>query len=159
MKPTSANLPGSPGDNAGDEVEVTLVRHHQALLGLCNQLEELADQLPDVTDHQSCLNLSRSILPLIKRAHEFEEHTVFPGLADAAKREPGLGKSIQRLHFEHWEDESYAEELCDALHEFAIGSQEANPESLSYMLRGFFEGLRRHIAFETEHLLPILRTV
>jgi hypothetical protein len=24
------------------------------------------------------------------------------------------------------------------------------------MLRGFFEGLRRHIAFEREHIVPIL---
>ena len=34
--------------------------------------------------------------------------------------------------------------------------RDCNFEALSYMLRGFFEGLRRHIAFEVEHLMPIL---
>ncbi len=156
MEPSAAK---SSGGSPNGTVETTLLRHHHALLGLCDQLEALADQLPDATDVQRCLTLSRSILPMIKRAHEFEEHTVFPGLLQAARNQPGLDQSIQRLHFEHWEDESFAEELADALHEFAIGSRRANTESLSYMLRGFFEGLRRHIAFETEHLLPILRAV
>ena len=46
-------------------------------------------------------------------------------------------------------------EIVDALEELATVGV-GNIDKLSYMLRGFFEGLRRHIAFEKEHLVPLL---
>ena len=66
-------------------------------------------------------------------------------------------KTIQRLHAEHWEDESFAFEVQDALIEFAQNPKQSNVEALAYMLRGFFEGVRRHVAFEWEHVVPTVR--
>ncbi len=67
-----------------------------------------------------------------------------------------LASTLERLRYEHWEDESFAEEVTEALMSFVTEPQHRNTDKLAYMLRGFFEGLRRHIAFEREHLIPML---
>ena len=57
-----------------------------------------------------------------------------------------------------FEDECYAEDLTDALEQLAgkkPGSVQA--ETFGYMLRGFFEAMRRHIAFEQTHLPPLAK--
>ena len=43
------------------------------------------------------------------------------------------------------------------MRELGKGKSPGNPEATGYMLRGFFEALRRHIAFERDHLLAVLR--
>lgn len=124
-----------------------LENHYQALLGLCNALEKIADNLPDNVDAQECLYVARSIYPVVKSAHEYEEKSVFPHL-ETLDSDAELAGNLDRLHAEHWEDESFAGELQDALIEFVTNPGSSNPETLGYMLRGFFEGLRRHVAFE-----------
>ncbi|NDW04440.1 hypothetical protein GTK09_08345 [Jiella sp. 40Bstr34] len=153
-------------------------------------MEAIADGLPDDLDAQQTLHVARSIGPGIRRAHRFEEDTVFPVLKTSRDASPELSGTLQRLHFEHWEDESFGDELADKLIDYVrtraaakhckasqagfprrMGSfgivaaepagSSANPaaEALGYMLRGFFEGLRRHIAFEEEHLVPLLAKI
>ena len=93
---------------------------------------------------------------MVRQAHEFEEQTLFPVLNALPDCDAELGNSLDRLRFEHWEDESFAEDLSLSLHEYCSSNETRDGEKLSYMLRGFFDGLRRHIAFEAEHLVPIL---
>ncbi|MGB7286286.1 MAG: hemerythrin domain-containing protein [Salaquimonas sp.] len=121
--------------------------HFQSQLGLCNALEKIADALPANVDKQECLYVARSIYPVVKSAHEYEEKTVFPNLQQMDNTSFEYN-TLDRLHAEHWEDESYAEEIQDALIQFVIHPDVSNPDTLGYMLRGFFEGMRRHIAFE-----------
>lgn len=123
---------------------------------LCGRLEEFADTLPASVEMRECVLLARCILPVLKRAHRFEEKTLYPALQAAFENDKDISQTIERLRFEHWEDESFADELGDRLKELIANPEKCNVESLSYMLRGFFEGLRRHIAFEREHLLPLL---
>jgi hemerythrin-like domain-containing protein len=125
---------------------------------MCEQLEALADSLPDNVGNQECLMLARAIYPEIKRSHEFEENSLFPAARECDPDNLTLASTLERLRYEHWEDESFAEELTDALTSFVAEPECRNPEKLAYMLRGFFEGLRRHIAFEREHLIPLLMT-
>ena len=47
-------------------------------------------------------------------------------------------------------------EILAALIDLVNGEQN-NPEKLGYMLRGFFEGLKRHVAFEQTHLIPLIK--
>ena len=68
-----------------------------------------------------------------------------------------MQNALERLQYEHWKDESFAEEVSDGLIKFVSDSDHPSADTLAYMLRGFFEGLRRHIAFEAEHILPLLR--
>ncbi len=155
--------PDCDGDCGGDRVcrcartmSVRLAELHQVQLDMCKHLEQIADGLPHAMDSQAFLQLSRTVYPVIKNAHEFEEQRLFPLLEHKLAHEDRLLQSIERLKFEHWEDESFAEEIGDGLMIYVTGPDRQNPEALSYMLRGFFEGLRRHIAFEAEHVLPLL---
>lgn len=131
--------------------------YHAEQSQLCEKLEELADLLPDHVENQECLALARLIYPEMKRCHDFEENVLFREARSYDPDNLNLASTLERLRYEHWEDESFAEELTEALTGFVTEPENRNPEKLAYMLRGFFEGLRRHIAFEREHLIPILQ--
>ncbi|THV25044.1 hemerythrin domain-containing protein [Peteryoungia ipomoeae] len=144
---TKANE-GVPG--AGRDL-AWLARAHNEQLSLCSELEDIADSLPAAINRQKCIYAAKALGPLIKGIHQFEESVVFPRLlADA--RSDQMDATVERLKFEHCEDECFAEELTDALLKLGSGAP-VNMEAVGYMLRGFFEGLRRHIAFEREFLL------
>ncbi|MEM9330895.1 MAG: hemerythrin domain-containing protein [Pseudomonadota bacterium] len=140
----------------GNPVIDQLLQHHQKQLDLCKRLEQLADTLPDNFDKQECLSISWQIYPIVREAHKYEEEVLFPILSGRQSSKSGVDKSIERLKFEHWEDESSAEDISLSLRQMVSEPASANVEKISYMLRGFFEGLRRHIAFETDHLLPMM---
>lgn len=135
----------------------TLNQHLDVQAGLCDALERFADRLPDAVTPDECLTLAQMVYPAVHRAHQFEENVLFPMLAQMEGDEAGMQKTLDRLHAEHWEDEAFAEELAQALREFALmADKRKTVDTLAYMIRGFFEGLRRHLAFEREHLMPIL---
>ncbi|MBB4007880.1 hemerythrin domain-containing protein [Allorhizobium taibaishanense] len=129
-----------------------LHRAHREQLALCNELEEVADSLPTNINKQKCIYAAKALIPLIKGVHHYEETILFPWLEASALRSSAMSDTLNRLRFEHCEDECFAEELTDALLKLGSGA-EVNMEAVGYMLRGFFEGLRRHIAFEREHIL------
>jgi hemerythrin-like domain-containing protein len=133
-----------------------MLGHHEEQLALCRKLEQVADELPEISDTQLCLHLARRIHPMIHEAHEYEEKTLFPMLMAMQHVDENLKTTVERLRYEHWEDESFADEVADAMIRFVTDKASSNAETLAYMLRGFFEGLRRHIAFEREHIAPLL---
>ena len=137
-------------------VSKNLFSHHKRQLELCERLEQLADSLPANINSQECLSLSWQIYPVVREAHRFEEETLFPLLLEFDSKDIKLADSLERLKFEHWEDESFAEDISLSLRQVISEPGKANIEKIAYMLRGFFEGMRRHIAFEAEHLMPIL---
>jgi hypothetical protein len=122
----------------------------------CDRLEALADLLPHRVDKQDCLLMAQNAVPLVLRAHAFEEHIVFPYIDKNPDLPDSTKLALDRLKFEHIGDEDYAHDLCISLREFVIHRDKTNPETLSWMLRGFFEGLRRHVAFEQALLLPLI---
>ncbi|MDF1607778.1 hemerythrin domain-containing protein [Hoeflea sp. YIM 152468] len=137
----------------GDSPISALRKAHDAQLQLCDRLEEIADSLPDRVNRQKCIYASRALGPMIRETHRFEEDVVFPLIADRLKHDRTIAATLGRLRSEHCEDECFAEELSEALHALGTGRVEINIEATGYMLRGFFEATRRHIAFESEHLL------
>ncbi|MEO0496004.1 MAG: hemerythrin domain-containing protein [Pseudomonadota bacterium] len=135
-----------------------LQAHLTSQLDLCAALETIADGLPDNVCRQTCLHAARSIYPIVKSAHEFEEDELFPAIKEVFLAQDTRPESpFERLMEEHWEDESFGQELAEVIREFVAG-RDTNTDKLSYMLRGFFEGLRRHIAFEKEVFTPIFAT-
>ncbi len=142
-------------DNAGDILRV-LTSFHQSQLDICRRLEELADGLPKNFNKAQALHIIRHMVPLLKRAHHFEETYVFNLFSGKAEHFPIPQKSIDRMKFEHWEDELYAEDLAEALHDYINNEKGETASKLSYMLRGFFDNLRRHIAFVEEFIVPFL---
>ena len=131
-------------------------QHHRLKLRLCDALEDFADCLPNQIDVQSCLALSRCVLPTIRNAQMMEETRLFPQLMQAFPDDMRLHASLDRLCQEHLEDDSFADEIACLLHDCGCMGRPANPESAGYMLRGFFASIRRHVAFEHECLIPLI---
>jgi len=126
---------------------------HAAKLELCEMLESIADSLPGRVDRHRCLVVAAQLLPTLREAHAYEEQTVFPVFG----RREDRAKSVLRLCAEHVEDESLAEEVTETLLHIGHGGAIANPEALGFMMRALFEAMRRHIAFEREHVVPIAK--
>jgi hypothetical protein len=130
-----------------------LTAAYASKITLCDDLEAIADSLPFNVDRLSCLDVASRLLPLLRQSHRYEEDVLFPAF------ECGLGanrQSIQRLKAEHIYDEGAAEEITDTLLWIGRGGDIANPEALGFMLRAFFDTVRRHIAFEREHVFSAL---
>ncbi len=152
-------FPSAFGDRDLARIAKRLCEHMNLNYNLCCQLEHIADGLPDNVDRQECLYVARSVVPMVKLSHDFEESILFPLLKEKCGESEQLNQTLDRLQAEHWEDESYASEVHHGLISFASGHSDVNVDSLAYMLRGFFEGMRRHLAFEREHVLPLLQSV
>ncbi|WP_245408845.1 hemerythrin domain-containing protein [Rhizobium wuzhouense] len=149
--PTEAKT-GNARLDSGQRTLDWLYRAHEEQLALCQELEDIADSLPASVNRQKCIYAAKALGPLIKGIHHYEETVLFPHLQARPEANDHLSTTLERLKFEHCEDECFAEELTDALLRLGSGAA-VNMEAVGYMLRGFFEGLRRHIAFEREHLL------
>jgi len=128
-------------------------RGHREKLQLCDALEKIADGLPGV-DRLKCLGTANAIIPLLRDIHQYEETIIFPAYEAAISCGEANLASTRRLRAEHVEDEGFAAEVTEVLLAIGHGRTIENAEAVGFMLRGFFEGLRRHIAFEREHVLP-----
>lgn len=133
-----------------------VTRCHDMQLLLCDELEALADSLPFGADRQRCLHLARAVYPLVASSHEIEESLLFDPLGGLVERVPDVRETLERLRFEHHADLCCAEELHDALLAYGRGDMRMTADAVGYMLRGFFQGVRRHVAFEKEILVPLL---
>jgi hemerythrin-like domain-containing protein len=129
------------------ELQLSLKLAHSEMQDLCEMLEGIADSLPHNLNAGTCSKAAATLEPLVKRVHVFEEQEVFPKYA-AANPGPSTTEMLARLREEHCVDECYAEELSDALRRVSSASDPISPDTLGYMLRGFFEAMRRHLAFE-----------
>ncbi|RVD12700.1 MAG: hemerythrin domain-containing protein [Mesorhizobium sp.] len=130
-------------------------RAHLEKLQLCDALERIADTLPKV-DRLKCLSTANAIVPLLRNIHRYEETMIFPAYEAALNSRDANLDSTRRLRAEHVEDECFASEVTEILLAIGHGKTIDNAEAVGFMLRGFFESLRRHIAFEREHVLPTI---
>jgi hemerythrin-like domain-containing protein len=134
---------------------IDMAQAHEEKLRLCTAIEAIADALPSAVDRVQCLRIANQLVPLLRHCHQYEEEVVFPVFErskgpDRAAR----AASVRRLQAEHVEDECAAQDLTEILFAIGHGAAIANPEAVGFMLRAFFDSLRRHIAFEREHILP-----
>lgn len=129
---------------------------HNELLALCDRLEAIADSLPENVDRQACLQTAGRLGVAIEQAHALEESVIFPALTHVAADDARLMAAIERLRLEHVADSCFAEELNEALTGLGEGRPRQSADAMGYMLRGFFQSLRRHVAFERDYLTPRL---
>jgi len=66
-----------------------------------------------------------------------------------------LRAALACLEEEHERDGATLMELSDALKTAAEAGSVINPDMLGYMLRGYFDSQRRHIAWEDRVVLPV----
>lgn len=135
--------------------EMCLVQQQLA----CQNLESVADSLPVLLNVDEVLALSLSLVTALKDIHSFEEDDIFPKLISHAARWHAIIETVERLKSEHLEDEDYALNVCTALQEYLTKQDHRSSENLGWMLRGLFETIRRHVAFEREHILPLVNQI
>lgn len=144
-------------DRILDEQDLaTLRRNHEDLLRLCRDLEDLADSLPFAIDEARCRDVAEQVVPLLTRTQEFEEQLLFPDL-DRSAGSCFTAMMIERLKNEHRCDRLAAEEISLTLKAMLRGHCGLTFETIGYMLRGFFECVRRHVAVEKamiDQLIP-----
>ncbi len=129
---------------------------HDKKVGLCEELEHIADCLPSNVDELTCLSIAAKLIPILRLAHEYEESVIFPAYEKAIAG-TGQSMSVDRLRGEHISDECFAADLTVILLKIGHGGYVDQAETFGFMLRGFFDSLRRHVAFENEHVAPIIR--
>ena len=122
---------------------------------LCDALESLADSLPGQVNTYAAAQLAEQLLPTLWQCQNLEEGTVFPLLLET---DCASIQTIDRLRAEHLEDEDHAGILSDAVMAFARNPRRSDADRLGYSLRGLFQPLRRHAAFDRSVILPMYRS-
>ncbi len=123
-------------------------------IALCDILEDIADSLPYNIDKQICNHTSIMLNSIIKRAHRIEQDILFPYLKDNAPNAIDLTKTFARLKKQNLRDQYSGEELAEILLSYAINKPSHSAETTGYIIRAYFESLRRHIAFVDELINP-----
>lgn len=133
-----------------------LERAQGAKLELCDQLEKIADSLPKSVDRQACIHIAHALGGVLKMAHDAEESQLFPVLERSDYLVINAPSIVEHLRMDHIGDAFMAEEVVEVLMSYGADEPLHEPEAAGYMLRGFFTGLRRHVALERELLRPAL---
>ncbi len=126
----------------------TLDGSHQLLLGLCDSLEDIADALPYQINPVLCGQVAERLERLVQNTHQLEEDVLFPQLIAGGGTQ--AQSIIKRLRHEHVIDSGAANEIADALTTMVRTGRSQAPETLGYLLRSFFESVRRHVQSERE---------
>jgi len=154
--PKDASLSSAvPAHEAQLPASEVLARLHAEKLAICNELEEMADSLPQGLDPICCAAVSRRLEPLIRAVHSYEEKVLFPAYVRTSGNRVQAEELVARLKAEHIEDAEFAAELSECLRRIGEGGTPLNVDALGYMLRGFFASVRRHIANEREAMMPL----
>ncbi|HEY9013134.1 MAG TPA: hemerythrin domain-containing protein [Devosia sp.] len=122
-------------------------------VALCNELERIADSLPDRVDPQACRSVAKTLPETMEAVQAAEEKLLFPQVL--AKSRHGHQDLIEKLRLQQVADLCSAEEVQQELLLLAGGQPSLAPEALGYLLRGFFDGVRRHVLHSKE-LLDVL---
>ncbi len=139
---------------SGGGVLAFVVRDHEAQSSICDMLEEIADSLPGHIDQNKCVCAAMALTHRVKVHHHVEEAILFPRIIARAPGDCVLHSVFSRLEGEHRTDEGHCDEAIELLTQISSGTIPPNVEAAGYLLRGLFEGLRRHIAFENDYVIP-----
>ncbi len=158
----SATLPASILDDTERWSVLTplgrLADVHARQLRVCDILERIADALPRPPSRLVCLRLLDILTVDMPLHHADEEGGLFPLLRRRTEADDGIDAVLERLSIEHTEDEALLPEVLETLQALAddVGP-EREPDIAGYVLRGYFESQRRHIAWEEDVVMPLAR--
>ena len=136
--------PSRCGSTPRSESFQDLAEAHEILEhSICDALERAADELPEI-NAPLYLKLVGELRTLRSRQHIEELEDAFEQLAPP--QQDALSPAFSRLAHEERTDADIALELMDALTSAAHDSA-PNAEALGYLMRGYFENRRRHLAW------------
>lgn len=144
---------GVRSENPLDQID----QAHRRKLALCDTLEEIADRLPN-PDRVMCMQAAAQLTIEAPVHHADEDLGLFPLLRMRCPQEDRIEPVIDRLKDEHLDDEAAIEEVATLLRTYAAGQEPSTSATgVGYALRGFFEGQRRHVAWEEATVIPLAR--
>ncbi|MFH5923550.1 hemerythrin domain-containing protein [Roseomonas xinghualingensis] len=128
-----------------------LLAEHAALRALCDRLEAIADGLPGLPLLEERHAVAEQLTALLL-GHQRCESELLDNLLPSDEGSAMRRVLIERIRSQHVEDMVHAQDLGAAL---VDGRSEA--QALGYMLRCFFDGCRRALAFEELAILKLAR--
>jgi len=132
-----------------------LEARHGELLDLCLRLEEAAGEIGAAGGVPELGALADAIPVLLRQTHELEERVFFPDF-DRHAGSCFAAMTIERLKAEHRCDRLAADELTLTLKAVAEGRCGLAADTVSRMISGFQECLRRHVQSERLMLEALL---
>lgn len=137
-----------------DEHEIIwLIADHQKQRRLCADLERIADNLPDLPSVDAVRHIEARLAGYADR-HLPQETELFRRLsADAVT--PPAARILREIQHNHAVDAMHADDLSVELRRLSGASRAVPAGELAYMLRCFFDGCRRAMAYEELALLNL----
>lgn len=126
---------------------------YSRLLDICNLLEGVADGLPNDIPRAQCQLLANSVVKQLRATHALEDRVLIPLLL--ASEHAGLRQAAERLRQEQTVDDQAALEIEETLNDLMQGKSVLSADATGYLLRSFFESVRRHVHAERD-LLDLL---
>jgi len=137
-----------------DEHEIVwLIADHRVQRRLCTVLESIADDLPNLPSTDVVVHVERQLAGFAER-HVPLETELFQRLFGDAQC-PSAERVFHQIHQSHAIDAMHADDLSAELRRLSGSSRVVRPGELAYMLRCFFDGCRRAMAFEELALLSL----
>lgn len=117
---------------------------HQIQRALCRDLEAIADALPDVPSPAQVRRVGERI-ERVSTEHYAHALAVLRALPEACRPSDGELATLEAMHSI---DASHGEDLVTALWDHVERSPTRHDGQLGYMLRCYFDGCRRAMAFK-----------
>ncbi len=136
--------PPTPGETRADPFAY-LDYDNRAQRALADLLEAIADSLPDDVDRARCALAAGLLRTAIEHHDAIEERGLFPLIEARCPPDDPLQRAIAIARREHGETIGRAIELAEELDALARSGRARNAESTGFMLRAFFDALRRHV--------------
>lgn len=128
---------------------------HTMERSLCDLLEEIADVLPVTQNRLVVLPVIDMLRNTMGLHRALQEGFFLPLLVERCGASDPAESLCDQIETEHAADEALALDIADQLEE-AIGTGRfRNPNMLGYMLYAYFEGRRRHMAWEEAVVFPL----
>jgi hypothetical protein len=134
---------------------VTFVRLIREKIDACGQLEQIANSLPNHVDIDQCAKLFEQLPDLLGLCDDINQRVIFPLLLRHQSHSYFTHSTAERLVDERLMNQVYALEVSELLAQLAKAESIQNVEASGYLLRSFFETVRRSCAFDLEYIIPM----
>ena len=132
---------------------IWLVADHHKQRGLCTDLEHIADNLPNLPSADDVRRIGERLAGYADR-HFPQEKELFQRLSGDTASAPAA-RILKQIQHNHAVDEMHAEDLSVELRRLSGAPRAVPAGELAYMLRCFFDGRRRAMAYEELALLSL----
>lgn len=134
-----------------------LDEEHSIFLDVCAVLEHVADGLPDEADLCLAVNAADIVVRHQGDHYASESGVLFPALRQKVGNDHLIARILEQLDSHREQDVDVANEILDVLQSQRDTRKPTNPGMIGYMLRHYFIGERRQIAWERRIVLPAAR--